>query len=100
MVQFCVLKHCLNYLSLISATAACPEGDPLTALASVALPERKQVAEEALASERSSELSNAREHKTPNSFVLQNKLAERKKGKKQKHQQDTTATYQMKAVYQ
>lgn len=52
----------------MSTTAVCPEGDQLTALASAALPERKQVAEAAiLASERPSERSNAHEHNTPNS---------------------------------
>lgn len=69
--------------------ALCPEDDQMAVLAPATLPERKQVAEAGiLASEGPSDLSNGVSTKPP----ICNKLTEMRKGKKQKQEQNTTAT--------
>lgn len=74
-----------------------PEDDQMAVLAPATLPERKQVAEAGiLASERPSDFSNGVSTKPP----IRNKLIEMRKGKKQKHEQNTTAAPQLRAAYQ
>lgn len=88
MVYFCVLKHCLSYLCLISRTAVCPEDDQLTALSSVKKQEKKWKRKQYLPLK--GPLSSAIHVSTK--YPINNKLAERRKGKKPNRQQVTAAT--------